>query len=61
MHHFQTAGDIGAGISVLIAWINVLPSTLAMIATVLGCIWYALMILDWFAKRKCDPCKKDED
>jgi len=58
MHHFQTAGDIGAGISVLVAWINV-PSTLAMIATVLGCIWYALMILDWFAKRKCDPCRKE--
>ena len=29
-------------------------------ATVLGCIWYTLMIVDWIKKRHCDPCKKDE-
>ena len=60
MHQFHTAGDVGAGLGVLIAWINVLPTTLATAATVLGCIWYTLMIVDWIKKRRCDPCKKDE-
>ena len=62
MHaHFQAIGDIGAGVGVMLAWVNVLPTALATVVTILGGVWYALMILDWFAKRKCDPCKTKDD
>lgn len=51
LHDLQPAGSTLAFIGISASWLNMLPQGLTILATALGCIWYAVMLYDRFRNK----------
>ena len=61
MHSSLSWMDGVSVVSIAAAIGHLVPTVLATMGALLGCVWYICMLHDWFMRRKCPVCKgKDE-